>query len=118
MSLATSAAMVLTAISAVFCVLSAFFAWRALTAASRLRSMISMQGELAEIRDYMAKIDRWAKRINARDVMQENRDPETGKRTASQRGSSISVSGIHDKDELRRRAGLVAGQSPRHRSDA
>lgn len=110
MSFALSAVVCLALVTGFFCVASAVFSLRASRAARNLRSMISLQGELAEIRDYMGKMDRWAKRINAREVMQEQRDPATGQR----KPSSGHVSSIGDKDELRRRAGLVAGQPARH----
>lgn len=110
MTFALFAVTCLALAAGVFCVASAVFMSRALHAARSLRSMTSMQGELAEIRDYMGKMDRWAKRINAREVMNENKDPVTGLR----KPSSARVSSIGDKDELRRRAGLVAGQPARH----
>lgn len=110
MTFALFAVTCLALAAGVFCVASAVFSLRASRAAQNLRSMISMQGELAEIRDYMGKMDRWAKRINAREVMQEQRDPDSGQR----KPSSARVSSIGDKDELRRRAGLVAGQPARH----
>ena len=110
MPIALSAAECLALLGALFCAASAYFWWRASREVTKVRSTISMQGELAEIRDYMAKMDRWAKRINAREVMQEHRDPDSGQR----KPSSARVSSIGDKDELRRRAGLVAGQPARH----
>lgn len=70
--------------------------------------MTSLQGELNEIRDYMGKLDQWAKRINQRETMRDRRARELGE-------SSTPVSGAsNSKDELRRRAGLVAGKPARH----
>lgn len=92
------------------CVTAAFFASKASRVASSLRSMNSLQGELIEIRDHLDKVNRWAKRLNARETMTEHR--ATHGRPPKQ--SSIDVSGVTDKDELRRRAGLVAGQPARH----
>lgn len=102
----------LALLSAVFCALSAVFSWRAAQQALKVRSMTSLQGELAEIRDYMGKMDRWAKRINAREVMQEHRDPASGQRRPS------SETAFSEKDDLRRRAGLSLQKVPRHGSDA
>lgn len=94
------------------CALAVWYSWRASIAATKLRSMHSMQGELIEIRDYLAKLDAWAKRINARDSTRERR--------ANARDESLTPASIHpitEKDELRRRAGLVAGKPARHGSD-
>ena len=108
MRVAVSAGMWLAVLSALFCVGSAVFSWRASQLVRKLRSTIYLQGELAEIRDYRGKMDRWAKRINAREVMNEHRDAATGLR----KSSSMPVTS--DKDELRRRAGLIAGHPARH----
>jgi hypothetical protein len=67
-----------------------------------------MLAELAEIRDYMGKVDAWAKRINSRETMRERRAAERDE------SSTLAFSGS-PKDELRRRAGLVAGKPARHR---
>lgn len=109
MDLVLYAVVCLALIAGFFCVASAVFSSRASQAATKLRSTISMQDELNEIRDYMAKMDRWAKRINAREVMTERRAAAGD----APKRSLASVS-IGDKDELRRRAGLVAGQPARH----
>lgn len=100
--------LVLTIFGFVACAVSAIGAWSASRSAKKLRSTISMQGELHEIRDYMAKVDAWAKRINSRDTM-------TARRAAERGESSTPVSSVSDKDELRRRAGLRAGHPARHR---
>lgn len=92
-------------------VIAAASAWLALNLARKMRSTISLQGELAEIRDYMGKIDAWAKRINARETMQERRAAES---EPPRKRSLTPVSTADVKDELRRRAGLVAGQPARH----
>jgi hypothetical protein len=93
------------------CVLSAVFARRASKAASSLRSMTSMHAELLEIRDYLGKLDRWAKRINAREVMNERRDAEP----TSVGRSRLSSTPASSKDELRRIAGITAGRPAPHR---
>lgn len=90
------------------CALSAFYALRASRAASALRSMSSLQDELIEIRDHLVKVDRWAKRIHQRDVMTERRASER------EPGKSSQLAFTNDKDELRRRAGLLAGHAARH----
>lgn len=109
MQVAAYVGWLLVAICAALCALTAWCSWRACTAARKVRSTTSMQGELHEIRDYMGKIDAWAKRINARETMRERRESEPA--ASSTRASIRSVS---DKDELRRRAGLVAGKPARH----
>jgi hypothetical protein len=102
-------AITLVAISAILCATSVCAALVAWSAAKKLRSMNSMQGELREIREYVEKLDHWAKRINARETMRE-------RRAAERVESSTPVSSnVTDKDELRRRAGLVAGKPARHR---
>lgn len=106
--LAQSVVVASTAISLIACVLAAFFSYRAWREARKVRSMTSLQGELVEIRDYLSKVDAWAKRISQRDTMRD-------RRAAEREGSSTPVSSVSDKDELRRRAGLVAGQPARHR---
>ena len=106
--LAQSVVVASTAISLIACVLAAFFSYRASAAARKVRSMTSLQGELVEIRDYLSKLDAWAKRIAQRDTMRDRRAAERSE-------SSTPVSGETVKDELRRRAGLVAGQPARHR---
>ncbi len=111
MQVAAYVGWLLVAICVASCASSAYFAWRASTAAKKLRSMISMQGELNEIRDYMGKLDAWAKRINQREVMRERRANES-----AESSTPASIHGINDKDELRRRAGLVAGKPARHGS--
>lgn len=91
---------------------SAIAVWaasRASSAATKLRSTSSTLAELAEIRDYMGKVDAWAKRINARETMRERRAAERDE------SSTLVSSASSTKDELRRRAGLVAGQPARHR---
>ena len=111
MTNAQSVAVFCAVLASVFCAISAFGAWLTWKWATKTRSIISMQGELAEIRDYMAKLDRWAKRINARETMAERRSAAP---SDEPRKSLRSVSTSNDKDELRRRAGLVAGQPARH----
>jgi hypothetical protein len=113
MALAPYAVVALTALSLIACAVAVFSSFRASSAATKLRSMTSLQGELVEIRDYLSKLDAWAKRINQREVMRERRASQT-----EPDESSTSASGPEkptNKDELRRRAGLVAGQPARHR---
>ena len=102
-----------TALSLIACAAAAFFSYRASSAARKLRSTTWLQGELVEIRDYLSKLDAWAKRINQREVMRERRasanEPEESSTPATGPQSAAN------KDELRRRAGLVAGQPARHR---
>jgi Flp pilus assembly protein TadB len=112
MLVAQSVAAIWALVAAISCVLAAVFAWRASNSAKKLRSMISLQGELAEIRDYMAKIDAWCKRINSRETMTARRSAEASEREPQR---SLRLASSNDKDELRRRAGLVAGKPVRHR---
>jgi len=99
-----SGAALLALICSAFC---AFAWWKASGMVTRLRSMNSMLGELHEIRDYLAKIDAWSKRLNSRLTMQERRSepPEM----------SQGIDPVTAKDELRRRSGLVAGRPAPHR---
>lgn len=107
---AQSVAVVSALLALLACVMAAFFASKASRAASNLRSMNSLHGEILEIRDHLDRVNRWAKRINTRESMSEYRATH-GKQP---KPSSVDVSGITDKDELRRRAGLVAGSPARH----
>lgn len=106
---AATVALVSLAGSLIACALAAFFSYRSSVAAKKVRSMTSLQGELVEIRDYLAKVDAWSKRLNARETMRERRAAERDE------SSTLASSGPNTKDELRRRAGLVAGQPARHR---
>ena len=103
----------LTAITLIACAVAVFSTSRALSAAKKLRSMNSLQGELVEIRDYLSKLDAWAKRINQRDTMRDRRASAKEHDESSTPASGSSPTAI--KHELRRRAGLVAGQPARHR---
>lgn len=98
------------AVAMIACALSVFAWSRIFDQVSRLRSMTLLQGELLEIRDYVAKLDAWAKRINMREVMRERHDAGiySGKRAPS------SLPATSSKDELRRRVGLVAGHAAPH----
>jgi len=97
-------------VAMIACVLSVFAWWRSSVAASQLRSMRSLQGELNEIRDYLGKIDAWAKRINARDVMNERRES-----SAPQPRARTAPGAPPDKEELRRIAGILPGHPVQHR---
>lgn len=109
MPVAAYVASVSAVICAAACVLAVWSSWRASIAAKKLRSMTSLQSELLEIRDYMAKLDAWAKRINARESTRARRESERGE--SSTHASTVNGA---DKNELRRRAGLVAGKPARH----
>jgi hypothetical protein len=84
--------------------------------ASKVRSTTYLQGELIEIRDYVSKIDAWAKRISQREVMRERRGDKSINAPAAQRSlAGFSTSEGMSKDELRRFAGLKAGlPAPHH----
>lgn len=82
---------------------------RSFTLAEKLRSTSFLQGELTEQRAYLSKIDAWAKRINAREVMAERRNPVTGQRSANLPSDPVAL-----KAELRKRAGITAGQPVNH----
>ena len=66
-----------------------------------------------ETGEFVRKIDKWAKRLNSREAVQLSRERAADSANASKQ-SLTRVSGPEDKDELRRRAGLVAGQPARH----
>ena len=79
--------------------------------------MTSMRAELIEIHDYVSKLDRWAKRINAREVMQERRDAERTNGQQPSKSSRARFGSAVTKDDLRRRAGIVAGRPVQHSED-
>ena len=106
-------------VAMIACVLSVFAAWQASRWASQLRSMTSLLAELHEIRDYVAKLDKWAKRINLRDQQRERSDDGTfsaARPTASSK--RVSLSAVESKDELRRRAGIIAGRPAPHHGES
>ena len=113
MTLAFTVEMFFALVAVAASVLAVFSAWRVSNLARTVRSTISLQGELHEIRDYVGKIDKWAKRLNSREAVQLSRERAADSANASKQ-SLTRVSGPEDKDELRRRAGLVAGQPARH----
>ena len=110
---AQSVVLALTVVTLIASAAAVFSSYRASSAAKKVRSMISLQGELVEIRDYLSKLDAWAKRINQRDTMRDRRASAKEHDESSTPASGSSPTAI--KDELRRRAGLVAGQPARHR---
>lgn len=101
---------VATVVSTLVAVISACCAvvcWRkSLRAARGVRSVISTLEELHEIRDYMAKLDQWSKRINSRLAMSE--------RHASGEFAPRAAAAM-TKDDLRRAAGIVPGRPVPHR---
>jgi len=110
LSVAIGAALVATIAS----VISAFALRRISQLVTKERSMTSMRAELIEIRDYVSKIDAWAKRINAREVMSERRADERSNGVTPTRSSRRASSEPETKDDLRRRAGIVAGRPAPH----
>jgi outer membrane murein-binding lipoprotein Lpp len=95
---------------------SVFACWWTLRAVAKISSTSSMLGELHEIRDYLSKIDAWSKRINARLVMEERRDTGTAPADIQRaRSAALPLEPAALKAELRRRAGIVAGQPAAHR---
>jgi hypothetical protein len=97
------------------CVISVFACSRTLRAAAKLHSMTSMRGELIEIRDYVSKLDAWAKRINSREVMRERREEERSNGATPTRSSRRASGAEISKDELRRIAGIVPGRPAPHK---
>lgn len=117
MALAASVALGAAVLSLVCCAGSAWAWWSASKEAKKLRSMTSMQGELHEIRDFVSKIDAWAKRINARDVRRaeiEEFGATAGLRARTQPATSGPESPAELKARLRREAGIVPGKPVRH----
>lgn len=102
-----SGAALLGLMCSVFC---AFAWWKVSATATKLRSMSSTLGELHEMRDYLQKIDAWSKRINSRLVMAERR--EAGK---TEQDELPLANGKLSKAQLRRLAGIMPGQYPKHR---
>ena len=101
-----SGAALLAVICSAFC---AFAWWKASGMVTKLRSMSSTLAELHEIRDYLAKLDAWSKRLNSRLAMQERRESREPPEM------SPATDPVAAKDELRRRSGLVAGKPAPHR---
>lgn len=111
---ALSAVTALTVISVVACALTAFFSWRASQLATAIRSTRSLQGELIEIRDYMAKLDAWARRINSRDAMRAHREQKQLSVNGTDGSGDSPATGATFKEQLRRKAGLRAGMPAAH----
>lgn len=82
--------------------------WRLLRTVKNSPSAASLLAEMHEVRAYMSKLDAWSKRINSRLAMQERHDRAGTSLTDS------APSASNAKDELRRRAGLIAGQPAKH----
>lgn len=108
-----SVAIALALVAMIASAISVFACMRTLRAAAKLHSMTSLRGELIEIRDYVGKLDAWAKRINSREVMRERRDAERSNGETPTR-SSKPVSGAVTKDDLRRMAGIIPGRPAPH----
>lgn len=100
-------------VAAIACVLAARSTSQSLRLAARMRSTLSMQGELIEIRDYLAKVDAWMKRINAREQTQAARAARHPATASAE--PTVSSSPVSAKDELRRRIGLVPGHVAPHK---
>lgn len=95
------------------CVFCAFAWWKVSGMVTKLRSMSSALAELAEIRDYLTKIDAWSKRLNSRLVMQErNRQP--AKESAADE-PELDLQHTTDKRVLRRALGIVPGRPLPHK---
>jgi len=103
-------AIVVSALAAVASATCVGYCWSVFQTVKSQPSLSSLRAELLETRDYMAKIDRWAKRINARDVMQDRRAAAGGNQELPLDAPATS------KDALRVRAGLVAGRPAPHRN--
>jgi hypothetical protein len=117
-SIAQFVALAAALVAMIACAFSVSAAWRASRWASKLHSMTSFHAELLEIRDYVGKLDAWAKRINMREVQRERRGGESyngAKPTASLK--PVSSSAAESKDELRRRAGIIAGRPAPHHTE-
>jgi hypothetical protein len=113
-SFALFAAIGAALLATIACAISVFVYSKISKQATSLRSMISLQGELIEIRDFVSKIDAWAKRINSREVMRE-RHADGKYSGAKPTRSSGDASGLPEtKDDLRRRAGIIAGRPAPH----
>jgi hypothetical protein len=111
-SIALYVAITAAVVATTACVLSVLSYLRTLRQVTKLRSIASMQGELLEIRDYLLKVDNWAKRINLREVMRERK--EDGRINAQGRVTSSARASI-SKDDLRKQAGIIAGRPAPHR---
>ena len=111
MNIALSAVVCLALLACVASAIAVRSAWHCSQSAKKLRSTASTLAELAEIRDYMGKLDQWAKRINSREAMRDSRARQAEEHSTP---SSTPASSNESKDELRRRARLIAGQPANH----
>jgi len=108
MSYAQIAVSVVCLLSAGVSVTAAVACFRTLRKASTGPSMTSLLSEIHEMRDYVTKLDGWSRRVNQRLTMRERRETQNGQAEAPASSASST------KDELRRRAGLVAGKPAPH----
>ena len=104
-------------VALIACAICVSTCWRASRSARKVRSMISLQGELLEIRDYLGKIDAWAKRINAREAIAMKREPSSsssGSNSTSSHDDPEPRDPLARKEWLRRRAGIIPGRVVKH----
>lgn len=109
MSYPVLAVFVVCLASVVACAIAVVACWRISRTVRAGHLPTSLASELHEIRDYMTKLDSWSKRLNQRLVMQDRRKTDAADDPVAQ-GSSVS------KDQLRRRAGIIAGRPAPHRN--
>lgn len=87
------------------CALSVRSSRSASREAAKLRSMNSMQGELAEMHEALARISVVTKRLAGRQAVWDSRA----------KPAEPDLQSVTDKNELRRRVGLVPGQPAPHK---
>lgn len=95
-------ALVASVLAVLACVLSVRASRSASRTASEMRSMLSMQGELAEMHEVLAKLAVTVKRIAGRQAVTDHRERKGEQREAT------------TKEELRRQLGLVPGKPAPH----
>lgn len=91
--------------------LCAVATWRHSKAAMKRHSTTSVRVELDAMHDAIEKHSLLLKRVNARSVMAERRAANGHDASGSE---SSDVAGLSHKDQLRKRAGLIAGKPANH----
>src|SRR5258708_7056606 len=95
---------ILTALNVMVCVSSAVVCWRAFSLVVEIRSLRSLQSEIAEIDVCVGTLITTIRRIEGRQTARLGRSTSPDTLAAP----------LMDKDQLRRYAGIVAGQPVRH----
>lgn len=99
------------ALSAAICALTAGFSVSALSAARKIRSLSSLQGEIAEIDSSVQTLIGVIRRIEGRQTARLGREK---KEVAAAAPEHVTPTSLMDKAELRRYVGLTPGRPAPH----